>query len=107
MDGHVQMWKCSRIRNVRVCACTECQREMGGGGGHLMVAPNNWKDGLWGWWWAKLPQVLEWQGWMGGSKCSAIWLEVEGGMCAQAKHGQGELERIGGPSKRWPTPQQN
>src|SRR6266481_2565365 len=53
-------------------ACTECWREMGGGGGHLMGAPTNQKDGLWGQWWAKLPQVLEWQGRTGRSKCSTI-----------------------------------
>src|SRR5260221_13632063 len=38
----------------------------------------HWKDGLWGQWWAKLPQVLEWQGWTGGSKCGMIWLECQG-----------------------------
>src|SRR5260221_9253058 len=65
--------------------CMECWREMGGGGGHLMGAPTNWKDGLWGQWWAKLPQVLEWQGWTGGSKCSMIWPEMEVGACVQAK----------------------
>src|SRR5258706_16468017 len=91
------MWKCSQIQNVCACACTECWREMGGGGGHLMGAPTNRKDGLWGQWWAKLPRVLEWQGWMGGSKCSAIWLEMEGGACARVKHCQGELESGGGP----------
>src|SRR5258708_32070261 len=26
---------------VHMCACTECWREMGGGGGHLMGAPTN------------------------------------------------------------------
>src|SRR5258707_7240850 len=86
------MRKCGRIRNTRARACTECQREMGGGGGHLMGAPTNQKDGLWGQWWAKLPRVLEWQGWMGGSKCGAIWPEMEVGMCAQVKHCRGELE---------------
>src|SRR6266481_4015900 len=40
-DGCVQMWKCGQIWNTCACACTECQREMGGGGGHLMGAPTN------------------------------------------------------------------
>src|SRR5258706_15115882 len=99
------MRKCGRIWNVCVHACTECQREMGGGGGHLMGAPTNWKDGLWGQWWAKLPQVLEWQGQTGGSKCSMIWPEMEGGTCMQAKHCWGELERGGGPPMRGPASQ--
>src|SRR5258708_16199173 len=84
MDGHVQMQKCGQIQNMHVCACTECWREMGGGG-HLMGAPTNQKDGLWGQWWAKLPWVLEWQGWTGRSKCSMIWLEMERGASVQAK----------------------
>src|SRR5258707_4417269 len=78
---------------MHACTCTECWREMGGGGGHLMGAPTNWKDGLWGQWWAKLPQVLEWQGRMGRSKCGAIWPEMEVGMCVRVKHCWGELER--------------
>src|SRR6266446_1295573 len=85
MDGHIQMRKCGWIRNACVCACMECRREMGGGGGHLMGAPTNWKDGLWGQWWAKLPQVLEWQGQMGGSKCGMIWPEMEVGNCIQMR----------------------
>src|SRR5260221_6368939 len=85
MDRCIQMWKCGWIQNACTCACTECQREIGGGGGHLMGAPINRKDGLCGQWWAKLARVLEWQGWMGGSKCSAIWLEMEVGMWVQAK----------------------
>ena len=44
-----------------------------------MGAPTNQKDGLWGQWWAKLPWVLEWQGQTGGSKCGAIWPEMEVG----------------------------
>src|SRR5260221_1319703 len=35
------MPKCGRIRNACACTCTECRREMGGGGGHLMGAPTN------------------------------------------------------------------
>src|SRR5258708_22411958 len=97
MDRCIQMWKCGRIRNACAHACTECWREMGGGGGHLMGAPTNQKDGLWGQWWAKLPRVLEWQGRMGGSKCSTIWLEMEVGVCACAKQCRGELESGGGP----------
>src|SRR5258707_11885208 len=89
MDGCIQMRKCGRIRNACARACTECWREMGGGGRHLMGAPTNWKDGLWGQWWAKLPRVLEWQGQTGGSKCSTIWPEMEVGVCAQVKHCQG------------------
>src|SRR5258706_10199874 len=85
---------------MHTCTCMECQREMGGGGGHLMGAPTNQKDGLWGQWWAKLPQVLEWQVQMGGAKCSTIWAEMEGGMCTRAKNCPGELERGGGPPMR-------
>src|SRR5258707_12717827 len=48
------------------CSVEYCRRLMGGGG-HIMGAPTNWKDGLWGRW-AKLPWVLEWQGWTGGCK---------------------------------------
>ena len=89
MDRHVQMWQCSQIWNVCTHTCMECQREMGGGGGHFMGAPTNQKDSLWGWWWAKLPWVLEWQGQMGRSKCSMIWPEMEVGACMQVKHCQG------------------
>src|SRR5260221_1299722 len=96
MDGCIQMQKCGRIRNACAHTCTECQREMGGGGGHLMGAPTNQKGGLWGQWWAKLPWVLEWQGWTGRSKCGMIWLEMEVGMCVQAKHCPRELEGGGG-----------
>src|SRR5258708_35699251 len=104
MDGHVQMRKCSQIQNACAHACTECRREMGGGGGHLMGAPTNRKDGLWGQWWAKLPWVLEWQGQTGGSKCNAIWLEVEGGTCGRAKRCRGEVGGGGGRPKREPAP---
>src|SRR5258706_3419470 len=90
------MWKCSQIQNAHVHACMECQREMGGGGGHLMGAPTNWKDGLWGQWWAKLPQVLEWQGWTGGCQSSTNLPEMGGGGCGQAKKCHGELGGGGG-----------
>src|SRR5260370_15792036 len=83
MHPNVEMWL--DLECTHACACMECWREMGGGGGHLMGAPTNQKDGLWGQWWAKLPWVLEWQGWMGGSKCSAIWPEMEVGTCTQVK----------------------
>src|SRR5258705_13886001 len=73
------MRKCGWIRNACTRACTECRREMGGGGGHLMGAPTNRKDGLWGQWWAKLPQVLEWQGRTGGGKIRANWVVGGGG----------------------------
>src|SRR5258707_12318765 len=89
-DG--QMRPNAEMRPDSECACTECWREMGGGGGHLMGAPTNRKDGLWGQWWAKLPRVLEWQGWMGGSKCSVIWPEMEVRMCALGKHSRGYVE---------------
>src|SRR5258705_12134583 len=91
------MRKCGRIWNTHVCTCMECQREMGGGGGHLMGAPTNQKDGLWGQWWAKLPWVLEWQGWTGRSKCSAIWVGKEGGTCAPVKACWGWVGSGGGP----------
>src|SRR5260221_7936870 len=103
MDGHVPMWQCGRIRNTCARACTECRREMGGGGGHLMGAPTNRKDGLWGQWWAKLPQVLEWQGWTGRSKCSTIWLEMEVGAWARGKSCWGELEGVGWPPTSVPA----
>src|SRR5258708_33164927 len=77
------------------CSVEYCRRLMGGGG-HIMGAPTNWKDGLWGQW-AKLPRVLEWQGRTGGAKCSMIWPEMEVGMCMKAKHCRGELESGGGP----------
>src|SRR5258705_11826222 len=101
MDGHIQMRKCGQIRNT----CTECWREMGGGGGHLMGTPTNQKDGLWGQWWAKLPQVLEWQGQMGRAKCRVIWPEMEGGMGTQGKCCQGELGGGGGAPKDVRAPQ--
>ena len=81
-QGQTDASKCGNAAGFGVHACMECQREMGGGGGHLMGAPTNWKDGLWGQWWAKLPWVLEWQGQMGGSKCGVIWPEMEVGTCA-------------------------
>src|SRR5260221_11391979 len=99
------MWKCGRIQNACAHACMECRREMGGGGGHLMGAPTNRKDGLWGQWWAKLPRVLEWQGQMGRSKCSAIWPEMEVGACTQAKNCWGKLGGGGGPPMRGPASQ--
>src|SRR5260370_23983123 len=83
------MRKCGRIRNACACACTECQREMGGGGGHLMGAPTNQKDGLWGQWWAKLPRVLEWQGRTGGAKIRAAWPGMEGGARAAGEQCRG------------------
>src|SRR5260221_12257202 len=96
MDGHVQMRKCGRIRNTCMCACTECRREMGGGGGHLMGAPTNWKDGLWGQWWAKLPWVLEWQGWTGGGECKVILVEMVGGGGGGGKSFRGGVGGGGG-----------
>src|SRR5258708_28302097 len=96
MDGHIQMRKCGWIWNACACTCTECRREMGGGGGHLMGAPTNQKDGLWGQWWAKLPRVLEWQGQTGRAKWSTIWLGMEVGACQQAKCCWGERGRGGG-----------
>src|SRR5260221_13782231 len=97
------MRKCGRIRNMCACTCTECQREMGGGGGHLMDAPTNWKDGLWGQWWATLPWVLEWQGWPGGATCRAIWLEREAGTGRGGKNCRGWLESGGGPPMSEPA----
>src|SRR5258706_13493296 len=72
------MRKCGRIQNACTHACTECRREMGGGGGHLMGAPTKQKDGLWGQWWAKLPQGMEWQGKTVGNQYGArpLWLVV-------------------------------
>src|SRR5258707_15489039 len=99
------MRKCGQIQNMHAHACTECRREMGGGGGHLMGAPTNRKDGLWGRWWAKLPQVLEWQGGMGRSKCGTIWAEMEGGAGIGAKHCWGQLERGGGRPRGLPGAQ--
>src|SRR5258708_24777998 len=87
MCPNAEMWVDSE--HACMCTCTECRREMGGGGGHLMGAPTNQKDGLWGQWWAKLPWVLEWQGQMGRSKCGVIWLEMEVGTCTQVKHCRG------------------
>src|SRR5258708_14739273 len=101
-QGHVQMRKCGQIRNTCARACTECRREMGGGGGHLMGAPTNWKDGLWGQGWAKLPWVLEGQGQTGRAKCSTISLVMEGGVCTQSKDCRGELESAGVAPTRLP-----
>src|SRR5260221_14068254 len=81
---------------VRGCRCSvEYCRRLMGGGGHIMGAPTNWKDGLGGRW-AKLPRVLEWKGQMGGSKCGVNWLELEGGTFAKAKHWSGVLCGGGG-----------
>src|SRR5258708_39109819 len=85
------------------CSVEYCRRLMGGGG-HIMGAPTNWKDGLWGRW-AKLPRVLEWQGQMGRSKCGVIWLEMGVGTCAQGKHCWGERERGGGAPMSGPDAQ--
>src|SRR5258707_5050330 len=90
------MRKCSRIRNACMCTCMECQREMGGGGGHLVGAPTNWKDGLWGQWWAKLPRVLEWQGRTGGVKSTAQWLGKGGGALNVEEQCWGEVGGGGG-----------
>src|SRR5258708_19596313 len=83
----------------------ECWRGMGGGGGHLMGAPTNQKDGLWGQWWAKLPWVLEWQGWTGGSKCGAIWLGWGGGRLPGGNVARGRLGGGVGLPMTSPPPQ--
>src|SRR5258707_12527642 len=95
------MQKCGWIRNACARACTECQREMGGGGGHLMGAPTNRKDGLWGQWWAKLPRVLEWQGWTGGAEKRAKWAGGGGGTIAPRKKLPGGVGGGGGGANRW------
>src|SRR5260370_41347251 len=108
-DGQTHPNAEMRLDSEHACmrACMECQREMGGGGEHLMGAPTNWKDGLLGWWWAKLPWVLEWQGQTGRAKCGIIWPEMEVGKCMEREHCWGELERGGGPPKRWAGSQRN
>src|SRR5258707_12778689 len=92
MDRCIQMWKCGRIKNACAHACTECRREMGGGGGHLMGAPTNRKDGLWGQWWAKLPWVLEWQGQTGGRQWHGIWVARAVGTSAWGERWPGTME---------------
>src|SRR5258708_23418940 len=104
MDGCIQMWKCGWIRNACMHACTECRREMGGGGGHLMGAPTNRKDGLWGQWWAKLPRVLEWQGWTGGGKSKRARGGGGGGGRGTGEHIPGELRGGGGAPRQGAPP---